>query len=254
MAKTYLAVKCPVLQNGNHYITCDWGYYSDGKTWHKGIDMVASNVSGQGGDYVVAFADGVVIAYCNTMSGTTDSTGTAGMGNYVSIKHNDGYITRYHHLLKGSVKVKTGDKVTKGQVIGYMGNTGNSTGRHLHFDISSDTNTTNSYKSAYMNQTRYYVDPKPFLLGVKTLKPTSYRLGTYEITSAVNVRKGPGTTYDRILYSGFTASAKQQIQKIMPNQRPNDFPAGLRVTISEIRGDWGKCPTGWINLHYCKSI
>lgn len=249
MSYKKLNVKNKVLEGGEHYVTCDWGYYSDGVTWHKGIDLVAAATSGKGADYIVAYDDGVVTAYQNGMSGTTDETGTAGMGNYVILKHSDGYKTRYMHLLKGSVKVKTGDKVLKGQVIGYMGNTGNSTGRHLHFDISRDVKMPNSY---YSND-RYYVDPKIYLCG-EAAKPKGRELGTYEVRANVNVRKGAGTTFDKIKYSNFTASAKQQINKLYPNSKPDCFPAGLRLTISEIKGDWGRCPTGWVCLNYCERV
>jgi len=55
------------------------------------------------------------------------------MGNYVYINHNNGYYTSYLHL--STVKVKKGQVVARGQVIGGMGNTGRSTGTHLHFSI-----------------------------------------------------------------------------------------------------------------------
>jgi murein DD-endopeptidase MepM/ murein hydrolase activator NlpD len=54
-------------------------------------------------------------------------------GNMILIEHADGYQTRYGHLHKSIVK--EGQSVTKGQVIGYLGNTGKSTGPHLHFEI-----------------------------------------------------------------------------------------------------------------------
>lgn len=58
-------------------------------------------------------------------------------GNYIWIKHefvNNDMWSRYLHIKDGSIKVKTGQKVTRGQEIANMGNTGNSTGTHLHFE------------------------------------------------------------------------------------------------------------------------
>ena len=58
-----------------------------------------------------------------------------GYGNCVVIKHSNGYYTRYGHMPHGAIKVKVGQKVSKGQQIGAIGSTGNSTGPHLHFEI-----------------------------------------------------------------------------------------------------------------------
>lgn len=57
-----------------------------------------------------------------------------GFGNSITIDHGNGYITKYAHLHQ-SVKVKVGQKVSKGSIIGLMGNSGSSTGVHLHFEV-----------------------------------------------------------------------------------------------------------------------
>ena len=59
-------------------------------------------------------------------------------GNKIRIRHNDREETFYAHLKEGSISIKKGDTVTKGQVIGYMGNTGESYGAHLHFEYILD--------------------------------------------------------------------------------------------------------------------
>ena len=70
-------------------------------------------------------------------SGVVTFAGTAsGYGNYVVISHNNGYETAYAHC--NSISVAEGDTVEKGQVIAYVGSTGNSTGPHLHFEVKEN--------------------------------------------------------------------------------------------------------------------
>ena len=57
-------------------------------------------------------------------------------GNYIVIAHENGLVTKYMHHAK--IYVETGDEVEKGQQIGLSGNTGNSTGNHLHFQVEKD--------------------------------------------------------------------------------------------------------------------
>src|SRR5262249_13337905 len=58
------------------------------------------------------------------------------IGNYVVIKHERGEYSHYAHLKQGSVRVKPGDAVSRGQIIGQLGQTGNSTEPHLHFQLT----------------------------------------------------------------------------------------------------------------------
>jgi len=87
---------------------------------HKGIDISTYRQ----GDPVLATADGQVV---------TVDYDIGGFGNYVIIKHKHGFYTRYAHLQ--SFRVQKGQKVQQGQAIGYIGNTGLSTGPHLHYEV-----------------------------------------------------------------------------------------------------------------------
>jgi murein DD-endopeptidase MepM/ murein hydrolase activator NlpD len=227
MAKKFLSVANPVLKNGKHYISLDYGNtYSDG-SFHKGIDLLASDITGKGADYILAFADGTVTACCNSMSGTTSNTGTKGMGNYVIIDHGNGFKTRYQHMLKGSVKVAVGNKVAKGQVIGYMGNTGNSSGRHLHFDISYNK----SSLGGYLSNGRYYLDPKPYLQNTKRMSTDRSDKTEYvvNVKTALNVRKN--------------ASLSSAVVKCL-------YP-GTKVYVYEVNNGWGRIGINqWVNMDY----
>jgi hypothetical protein len=88
------------------------------RDFHYGIDFAVPE-----GEEILSTANGVV----------AETDFDAKKGNYVLIKHSDTYSTFYSHLQH--VSVKTGDRTEKGQVIGYAGNTGVSTGSHLHYEV-----------------------------------------------------------------------------------------------------------------------
>ena len=98
---------------------------------HNGIDIVKE---GYMLDYVLAHSDGVVVEVIDNCKNNTPNDKN-NPGNMIKIEHGNGYFTRYLHLQYNSLKVKVGDNVKKGQIIGYMGNTGYSFGEHLHFEI-----------------------------------------------------------------------------------------------------------------------
>lgn len=69
-------------------------------------------------------------------SGTVEVAGrNGGYGNYIRIRHTDGYKTAYAHLSKFANGVRSGKYVTQDQIIGYVGSTGRSTGPHLHYEV-----------------------------------------------------------------------------------------------------------------------
>ena len=87
---------------------------------HRGTDFAAPE-----GTPIMASGDGVVVkaSWCG------------GGGNCVKIKHNSSYSTVYAHMSKFSRLAKTGNRVKQGQIIGYVGSTGKSTGPHLHYEV-----------------------------------------------------------------------------------------------------------------------
>lgn len=101
---------------------------------HKGIDLSTYRQ----GDPIVTTADGQVV---------TVDFDPGGFGNYVIIKHKHGFYTRYAHML--SVRVKTGQRVQQGDVIGYIGNTGLSTGPHVHYEVHIGSDVVDPYR--YLN-------------------------------------------------------------------------------------------------------
>ena len=101
--------------------------------FHTGIDLAVPL-----GTPVFAAADGVV-ALARPM---TDSSGNlVGYGNYIVVQHDTGLKTLYGHLL--AIGVKEGDVVKRGQLIGLVGSTGNSTGPHTHFEVRIDNSPVN---------------------------------------------------------------------------------------------------------------
>lgn len=112
----------PSLWPTRGYLTDTYGSRTNPITGKKQFHA-AQDISTQLGNPVIAPADGYILI--------AEFQGV--LGNLIHIDHGFGYQTRYGHL--SSFTVKEGDRVKRGQVIGYVGNTGRSTAPHLHYEV-----------------------------------------------------------------------------------------------------------------------
>lgn len=112
----------PAIRPTRGWISSGFGYrtspFTDLKEFHKGIDFAAP-----AGTPVIATADGVV-----TFAGAKGL-----LGKLIVIDHGHGMVTRYGH--NSRVFKKRGDKIKRGEIIAEVGNTGRSTGPHLHYEV-----------------------------------------------------------------------------------------------------------------------
>ena len=136
-------IKITQVYHAGH-LGLDFGW-NDGSADHQGIVAIEDGV-------VVGCADGYGNTYPNQRI----------YGNYVNIAHGGGWWSMYGHLLKG-ICVKNGDKVKKGQVIGFMGNSGYSNGQHLHFELrrgaNAKANSIDPINYLYVEDRSIFVNP-----------------------------------------------------------------------------------------------
>ena len=136
----------PLKPYVSYTLTSYYGYRGNpfggaGTEWHSGIDLACAVNS-----EIVASRMGTV----------TTAGWNGGYGNCVVIYHGNGISTLYGHMNKIADGVKVGSTVQKGQVIGYVGTTGRSTGYHLHFSVLN-TNDPNNV-GGYVNPDKYLPD------------------------------------------------------------------------------------------------
>lgn len=196
------------LKTTDKHITSDFGPRRSG--FHYGVDYKAAQ-----GTMVLAAWDGTVV-------GSSYNTTTA--GNTVVVKHKD-YFTAYYHL--SVVYAKKGQKVKQGDLIALSGNTGGSTGPHLHFMVSTKANGLWLDKSTCINPEtlpmRFYNEPVDDSFKVLV------------IVDNLNVRKGPSTLYKVV----------------------DTIKFGTAVKVLRQFGTWGQLDTGrWISVkpQYVKKI
>jgi murein DD-endopeptidase MepM/ murein hydrolase activator NlpD len=129
----------PVRNENLKRMASGFGYRSDPftkvKKMHEGMDFTAKT-----GTPIYATGDGLVAKSDNTASG---------FGNHIVIRHGFGYETLYAHLSK--YKVRAGQRVKRGDVIGYVGSTGRSEGPHLHYEVHKDGKVVNPLNFYYGN-------------------------------------------------------------------------------------------------------
>lgn len=129
----------PVKNEDLRHVASGFGYRSDPFTkirkFHAGMDFSAKT-----GTPIYATGDGVVVRADNTATG---------YGNHIVIKHGYGYETLYAHLSK--YKARKGQKVKRGDIIGYVGSTGRSEAPHLHYEVHKNGQVINPINFYYGN-------------------------------------------------------------------------------------------------------
>ena len=129
----------PIKNEDLKQIASGFGYRSDpftkARKMHEGMDFTAKT-----GTPIFATGDGVVKSADNSLSG---------YGNHIEISHGFGYLTLYGHLSK--YKVRTGQRVKRGDIIGFVGSTGRSEAPHLHYEVHKDGKAVNPINFYYGN-------------------------------------------------------------------------------------------------------
>lgn len=112
----------------------DWHTFKPDGSWKQERDSVCY------GEPLLAVTDGVIVGAVDKFEDQPNFVEGTDMGypggNCITLKMDNGYYAFYAHLKPGSLKVKTGDRVKRGQVIGLVGNSGHSFEPHLHFHMS----------------------------------------------------------------------------------------------------------------------
>lgn len=168
---------------------------------HKGIDFGWHSSVGKN-QPVYACDDGVVIYNRYQASG----------GYVIHIKHNDGYVSEYGHLLKNSQKIHEGDHVKKGQHIANMGASGlNCFGAHLHFGLYKGEKINYKDKSKFVDPLKYLcMYDNQRVVEDRSKVPASALYHTKKVTAkdGLNIRTGTDTRH-KIVY---TAKYNEQVE------------------------------------------
>lgn len=114
------------------------GQGNNGSGTHRGINAIDFNL--EIGDSVFAARSGLVIDVKEDSNTGGNDPKYEPYGNFIKVYHDDGTIGSYVHLVKDGSLVKKGDKIEKGEFIGISGNTGWSSGPHLHFMVTQNKN------------------------------------------------------------------------------------------------------------------
>lgn len=194
-----MAIQTRVIQGGTTSMTQPFhnAWEKGYNYYHGGVDLTGFNGSYNVLAWITAHSAGTVVDIRTNCIGYEDGS----YGNYVLLKHDNGYFTIYAHLAYGYTKVQYGQKVSKGQVLGYMGNTGHSFGGHLHFEVR----TANGTK----------IDPEPYLNkdlpGMSSSSKTKSKyIFTYQIWDDLNKVWQPNVTSD----SGYAGKIGSDIDAV----------------------------------------
>lgn len=168
-------------------------------------------------------------------------------------------------------KLQVGQRIKRGKLICNEGTDGG-VGMHTHLSFGKGKLLGNGWREnskgkyvlhctggAFKPEKLLFVD-KSFtkVISAKELifkaLPT-HKKGLYKVTADVlNVRSGPGTGYTKKVFRQLTANAQSQIKRLNNGKAADGLVKGCTCTVSEVKGDWGKIPSGWICLDYCERV
>ena len=229
-----------VLKTKENQITNPYG-----NNGHSGIDLVG-RINQL--DSIIAHSAGTVTYIQKGHGNNTRATGNASYGNLVKIKHGNGMFTLYAHL--ASVSVAVGQKVTKGQTIGSMGNTGCSFGAHLHFEVRNTSD-------AIINPTSYINADLPNLStnSAATAQAPSTKIETASTasSSALKFKVGDtvnftGTKHYTSSQGGSNSTCKAGAAKVTMIAKGAKYPYHL------INTGKGSTVYGWVDEASVKAI
>ena len=237
-----------VLGSKKEQITLEYGNQMlNGEPYnHTGLDMVKQTNSL---DTIIAIQSGKVITVVNKYKGRNLA---GGYGNYIVIQHGNGFTTKYCHLKYNSIKVSIGDIVKKEQEIAYMGETGDTFGAHLHFEVLKNGKTTN---------------PKPYIKGLSIIpaykETNALTVGNYKTLDVMRVRAGAGTNYRQKKVKELTADGKKNATSSNENAyacyKKGTIFTAMKITVNTDGSVWAQSPSGYICLKdsyytYCEKV
>lgn len=217
-----------VIYNSTNRVT---QYYGGS---HHGIDLGYSKNEDK--NVVYANSLGTIVEIVDKYNNDKNAKGAKSWGNYVYIKHPNGYYSRYAHLKKGSISVKKNQLVDSSTPIGIIGDSGHAFGRHLHYEVST----------GYSSKKR--INPLPYL--TKKIYTDTYITGKYEILVSKAIRKEHEIANNIVLVKECMAKIKPKLTSKKPNDKAF-LKVGATIDITDTYTDktgriWGKLTNTWI--------
>ena len=201
-----------VINESSKRITCGYNGYPG----HKGVDLGWRQDENQ--NKVYANCKGTVAEVQDGLDRIPGSTGVKSWGNYVLIKHSNGMYSRHCHMKKGLL-VKVGQEVDENMQLGVIGDSGNTTGRHHHFEV----------QTGYSSDTR--INPEPYLtkpIYEEPEQPTEPSKTIDELANEVIAGKwGNGQERkDKLTQAGYDYDAVQsKVNEILNVSKSEEKPA-----------------------------
>ncbi len=173
-------------------------------------------------------------------------------------------------------KIRVGQKFKRGQPICREGTDG-ATGNHLHISGGKGKYKCNGWEKnsngkwvltttggTFKPQHLFYIDTsftavkddKGLIFKDKPVETSKkgYTTGNYKVTAELlYVRKGAGTFYSKVKFDDMTYNARKKIKEIR-GYAVDGYVKGLTFTVLQVKGEWGRTPSGWVCLKYCKRI